>query len=299
MRDPAATGELLRTLLLQDPRYRRRWQTHTTRARSVLSQAAVAEVIALDLWERGERAEAFTDLARSLKDRVSRALNGQAISTETLSWFISAFQINHQDETRLVATLSGRSYPQLGISSTMRERREMVQRQRHRTVSLFERYSVGPDNSLKLRHTMHMIRATEDGVHSYIFNHEPEALSVDVVYGGILGTKYQYGGGLHAVEIILSRPLEEGETTSLEYRTVFRQGNRLNEVRRAAFGRSENIDVAVEFQGDLPRQAFWCVWDDHMLGQPLEEEDATFKERSIRKYIPFIEETVVGFRWSW
>ncbi|WP_125806453.1 hypothetical protein [Actinoplanes sp. ATCC 53533] len=144
-----------------------------------------------------------------------------------------------------------------------------------------------------------MIRATEDGVCSYIFNHEPEASSIDVIHGGKLGSKYRYGGGLCAVEIILSRPLEEGEATSLEYRTTFQKDNRLSEVRRAAFGRSDNIDFAVEFRVALPRQAFWCVWEDHLLGQPVEEERTSFQGRSIHKYIPFIEETVVGFRWSW
>jgi hypothetical protein len=299
MRDPIATGELLRTLLMQNPRYRRRWQTYATRARNALNQAAIAEVIALDLWERGERADSSTDLARSLKDRVSRALNGQAISTETLSWFISAFEMDRDDESRLMAALSGRPYPELGISRTMRERRALVQRQSHRTVSIFERYVVDLDGSLETRHTLHVIRATEDGVRSYIFNHEQEASFIDVIHGGRLGSKYQYGGGLCAVEIVLTRPLGEGETTSLEYKTTFRKGNLLNEVRRAAFGRSENIDFAVEFQGELPRQAFWCVWEDHILGQPVEEDHATFRGKSIRKYIPFIEETVVGFRWSW
>ncbi len=284
---------------MQNPRYRRRWHTYARRTRNVLSQAAVAEVIALDLWERGERAESATDLARTLKDRISRALNGTAISTETLTWFISAFEMDDGDEARLWKTLSGQSHPQLGISRTMRERREMVQRQRHRTVGLFERYSVGPNNSLAVRHTLHMIRATESGVRSYIFNHEPEALFIDVIHGGSLGREYRYGGGLHAVEIVLSTALEEGQTASLEYRTVFPPGNNLQEVRRAAFGKSENIDFAVEFQGLRPCKASWCVWRDHLIGEPVEEEPVAFEGRSIRKYVPFIEETVVGFRWSW
>lgn len=299
MRDPRATAELLRTLLLQNPRYRQRWHARTKRARNVLNQAAVAEVIALDLWDRGERAETATDLARTLKDRVSRALNGTAISTETLTWFISAFEMDREDEIRLWGTLSSRSYPQLGISRTMRERREMVHRQRHRTVGLFERYIVGSDRSLKLRRTLHVIRAIEDGVHSYVFNHEPEAISVEVIHGGSLGDSYRYGGGLHAVEILLSAALGEGQSTSLEYQTTFAANNQLEEVRRAAFGKSENVDFAVEFQGSLPSEAYWCVWEDHLLGDPVEEESAAFEGNSIRKYVPFIEETVVGFRWSW
>ena len=300
-RSIAATGALLRDLLAADPRYRRLWRARVKRAHSDLSQAAVAEVIALHLWDCGERSDSATSLARELKDRVSRALNGTALSSQTLSWFIAAFDIDASDESRLWATFSGRGNIQTGIAHTLRRRREMVKRQCHRTVSLVERYTVDQNGSLVLRRTLHAIRAVEDGVDIYIFNHEPEASQIEVLHGGELGRRYEYGGGLSSVEILLDEPLAKSECTALEYRTHFAPGlTCLTEVRRAAFARAENIDLAVEFDGARrPQRAWWCVWDDHLGGTLIRENVMSFKNDTIRRYVPFIEETVVGFKWEW
>jgi hypothetical protein len=296
-----ATGALLRDLLTADPRYRRLWRTHVRRAHSDLSQAAVAEVIALHLWDSGERSESATSLARELKDRVSRALSGTALSSQTLAWFIAAFDMDEGDESRLWATFSGKENPGLGISHTLRRRREMIRRQCHRTVSLVERYRVGANGSLAVRRTLHTIRAVEDGVDIYIFNHEPQASNIQVLHGGDIGRRHEYGGGLFSVEIILDKPLAKSEATALEYRTYFAPGFVCPaEVRRAAFARAENIDLAVDFDGPRrPQRAWWCVWDDHFGGNPVQESAVSFRNGAIRRYVPFIEETVVGFRWEW
>jgi len=42
-----------------------------------------------------------------------------------------------------------------------------------------------------------------------------------------------------------------------------------------------------------------CVWSDHVDGNPLREAPEAVREASIRRYVPFIEQTVVGFRWEW
>lgn len=300
-RSITATGALLRDLLTADPRYRRLWRARVKRARSELSQAAIAEVVALYLWDSGERSDSTTSLARELKDRVSRALNGTALSHQTLSWLIAAFNMSEDDEGRLWATFSGRDNVQSGIAHTLRRRREMIKRQCHRTVSLVERYMVDRNGSLILRRTLHTIRAVEDGVDIYIFNHEPEASRIDILHGGEIGGRHEYGGGLACVEILLDTPLAKSECTALEYRTHFAPGLTYpTEVRRAAFARTENIDLAVEFDGGRrPDKAWWCVWDDHFGGMPIEENHASFKNDTIRQYVPFIEETVVGFRWEW
>jgi len=177
----------------------------------------------------------------------------------------------------------------------------MIRRQCHRTVSLVERWFVSPDGSLMLRRTHHTIRAVEDGVDIYIFNHEPQASAIEVVHGGHLGGRYTYGGGLTSVEIILDRPLVKGETTILEYRTHFRScSTRLTEVRRAAFARSENVDVGVEFdESKVPSHAWWCAWDDHFSGMCVVEAPIEIRNRTIRRFTPYIEETVVGFKWAW
>ncbi|MEW2145287.1 hypothetical protein AB0869_20995 [Micromonospora vinacea] len=299
-RDPpaGAVAALLRDLLTIDPRYRQLWRERAGRDHGRLNQAAVARVVELHLWDTGEREESSTALARQLKDRISRAISGVAISHQTLHWIIEAFGMDEEDRRRLWELFSGKNTSSGGIYNTLRQRRELIRRQRHRTVSLAERYSVGSQGVLLERRTLHTIRATEDGISSYIFNHEPEASQIDVVHGGRLGESFEYGGGLRSVEISLDRPLAKAETTALEYCTYFEAVRRL-EVRRAAFARTENVDLAVEFKAAEPKAAWWCVWDDHIEGAPIKESRILLNRGSIRKYIPYIEETVVGFRWEW
>ncbi|MEV7073237.1 hypothetical protein [Streptomyces sp. NPDC093990] len=189
-----------------------------------------------------------------------------------------------------------------GIAHTLSKRREMVRRQRHRTVSLVERYLVDETGSLKLRTTFHTIRAIEDGVDLYIFNHEPQASDVEVLHGGRPGLRHVYGGGLIGREIILTPPLLKSQTTALEYRTHFAAAPPFftTEVRRAAYARTEHVDLAVSFPKDrAPRRLWWCVWDDHLAGTVLRREPMALHNGTVRHYVPFIEETSVGFAWEW
>ena len=297
-----ATGRLLREYLTANSRYRRRWQAKARRVRaSDVSQAAVAEVLAEYLWDIGERSDRQTSLARDLKDRVRRALSGITLSSETLEWFIGAFCLDDEDASRLWETFTGDVTPATGIKHTMTNSREMVRRQRHRTLSLFERYRIAADGSLLERHTWQTIGAKEDGVSGYLFNHEPYAQQVRIVHGGRLGEQFRYGHGLRSQDIILDHPLRRGETTSLEYVTGYPPGSdRICEVRRPARGRSENIDIAVEFHtARLPAAVYWCVWTDHLDGAPIREERVALNDAIARRFVPFVEQAVVGFRWLW
>src|SRR6201996_455354 len=99
------TSRLLRGLLLSRAGYRRQWQERAERRPAGdVSQAGVARVIALHLWGSGERPDSDTALARNLKDRVRRALTGQSITPQTLSWFVEAFHMDPRDARALWAT---------------------------------------------------------------------------------------------------------------------------------------------------------------------------------------------------
>ncbi|MFZ0162463.1 MAG: hypothetical protein WAL12_02655 [Trebonia sp.] len=290
-------------LLLARPEYRRRWQEQASRRRSdAISQAGVARVIALYLWGSGERADSDTSLPRDLKDRVRRALAGESLTPETLTWFVEAFGMDPHDERSLWATFAGDRDLHAGISYTITTSRELALRQRHRTVALFERYAVSADHGLSMRRTLQTIMALEDGVDVYPFSHEPTVQRIDVVYGGILGQQYVHGGGLHTDAIILDRKLRNGETASLEYACSYRVGGLgVTEVRRPTHGRSENIDIAVQFhEVALPQAVLWAVWSDHREGDPVTEEPVSLDARgSVHRFVRFAEETVVGFRWEW
>jgi hypothetical protein len=299
----AETSGHLRQLLLTRLEYRRLWQEQAERCRSgSISKAGVARVIALHLWRVGERADSETALPRNLKDRIRRALEGDAITPQTLTWFIEAFNMDTRDEQTLWATLAMDHEMPHGISYTTVSDRRLALRQRHRTVALFERYAIGADRSFAVRRTMQTIMALEDEVDVYPLEHEPTTEPVQVIYGGSVGKRYAYADGRRMDAIVLDRPLKRGQTVSMEYTISYRPGEYCTtELRRPARGRSENIDIAVTFhETALPHAVHWVVWPDQLVGPPVSEEPASLDGRnSARRFVPFIEETTVGFRWEW
>lgn len=299
----ARTARHLRQLLLTRLEYRRLWQEKAERRRSGdISKAGVAKVIALYLWGSGERDDSETALPRNLKDRIRRALEGEAITSQTLTWFIEAFRMDSRDEQTLWATFAVDQQAATGVSYTMITERRLALRQRHRTLALFERYTIGDDRSFVARNTLQIIMALEDGVDVYPFDHEPTTERVEVLYGGSLGKRYLYTDGLCMDAIMLEHTLKRGETTSLEYKTTYQPGDySASELRRSARGRSENIDIAAAFSAStLPRAVYWAIWPDQLTGTPVSEEPVPLDDRnSARRFVPFIEETTVGFRWEW
>lgn len=98
------TATALRQILIGDVRCRRRWLRHARRSGPELpNQAGVAWVLALALWESGDAPESRRTLPRSLKDRVSRALNGRLVSASTLALFVDAFDLSEAQERELYA----------------------------------------------------------------------------------------------------------------------------------------------------------------------------------------------------
>lgn len=300
---PSQASALLREFLLSRPEYRRLWQEQTERRRSDdVSRAGVARVIALHLWGSGERADSETTLPRDLKDRVRRALAGEILTPETLNWFIAAFGMDERDEHSLWACYAGDRTQVGGISYTIISDRELALRQRHRTVALFERYTVSAAGRLVERRTMHTIVALEDEVDTYPFNHEPVIERIDVIHGGKLGRHYIHDDGLHTDAIMLDRKLHKGDTAALEYWSFYPEASYdATEVRRPAHGRSDNIDIALQFRRPaLPHNISWAIWPDHSAGRPVSEEPtAVDAQGNVHRFVRFIEETVVGFRWEW
>ncbi len=291
------TSLLLNQLLTSRTAYIERWLPHAKRTGGPVNQSAIARVFDIYMFESGE--EDFPS-SRVLKDRISRALSGSVLTPQTLNWFIGAFHMTEGDAARLRETLKG-SAPPPGISNTLRTETKLARRQRHRTISLMERYVFGPAGTLSTRHTRQMIRAVEDGVESYIFNHEPEVQAIDVLQGGRLGRRFEYGEGLKGVEILLETPLDTSQVAALEYDATFRESPASpTQVRRAAYARAEQFSLTVQFsESRKPREAWWCVWDDHFAHLPLEERPVSLRENSLVNYLPYLEQAVVGFRWGW
>ncbi|WP_163512213.1 hypothetical protein [Fodinicola acaciae] len=143
--------------------------------------------------------------------------------------------------------------------------------------------------------------ALEDGVDTYTHNPRDNLAEIVVVTGGTLAEIRESAPGFVSVEFRLTPPLAKHEPTSLQYiSTYYPTSNPRTEVRRAARGRAENVDMRVCFEGVKPQRAWWTVWDSYLGGTPVHTEEVEITEiGELHRFVPYIEQTVVGFRWDW
>lgn len=295
------TASYLRHLLARPGPYRRRWETRAARLRSAeINQRAVCKVLATKLWDEGH------DIAEnSLKDRVARALHGDVLSPETLTWFIDAFAIDpdHADtlwaqllstDTEQVRVVTGElaappSYP---VQAEARE---------YRTISLHEYHRIGADGLPADHRSIHVIESLTDGLTRYPYRFDTNAAVVEVIRGGRAGPLSRFSDNLYAVDIIFSEPLDRGRTASLEYQTVFNYREPPpREFRRAVFRRLESLHIRVEFHPDrLPSAVWWSEWED--LDGPVVRQEQVYLdgEHGVHRYLSALERAIVGFHWDW
>ncbi|WP_446042250.1 hypothetical protein [Streptomyces sp. SID1121] len=309
----AATAELLRGLLTGRAAYRVRWERQLRRSPGPLSASAVARVLALHLWDSGERPDTEQDLARRLKDRVHRALGGEFLSRETLEWFIAAFRMNGPDAMALRARWSGaapvapagQAVPGAGsgaVTDTLRMPQYLPVRQRHRTVSVFERHRIGRDRVPERHRTTRAVMACEDGVSSFPCRLPPGAVDVTVLRGARVGGRLDFPGSTPVVELAFPAPLETGQIASLEYEVVYAPLREpVTEYRRVAHARADNVDLVVEFPPSRrPAHVWWTVWDHHRGGTVLGETPVALSpDGSVHRFVPALEHAAAGFRWAW
>lgn len=297
----------MRHLLTEERKYCRRWQAHVRAGDpGRLRPAAVAKVISLHLWDAGERPENDHSLPRAIRDRVRRALSGEVLSGETLHWFIDAFAMSEVHADRLwEAFRIGGLPPDAGIARTLsgHGHESLPLPQLHRTLAVFERHRIGPEGSPIEHHAVHVIAALRDGVDRYAHVTRATAERVEVLAGGKVGQSYRYGDGLQVIEVLLSRSLNAGEIASLEYRTTLRTDGspRHAEVRRIAHGRTERVNLMIEFdRSRVPSALWWAAWNsveggDEVLRQPVELDERC----SAQRFVTYLEKAAVGYRWAW
>ena len=278
-----------------------------------ITQLAVAEVLARYLWSFPRTSADKDAAARQLKDTVARALSGTLLSRSTLELFIDAFAISdpHADQLWRLWEGSGRVTVLTGENAmgpkTETELREALGPRRHQTVSMHEHVDVGADGQLVRTRTIQVIEAIADGLDRipYIYNTNALRLEAGPGCGEVSGELYQISEGMFATTIPLARELSVGETTSLEYQTVYSYlGNPSSpderQFRRAVMQRLENLNLSVTFHQDmLPAHIWWAVWDGADGDIVHREQVSLGTQHDVHRYLRSVEKTVVGFCWSW
>ncbi|NHC46881.1 hypothetical protein [Motilibacter aurantiacus] len=168
-------------------------------------------------------------------------------------------------------------------------------------MTVLEHHFLGADGIPAKHETSQVIRSMTDGLESYLYRFDTNALTVEVERGGRAGQVRRVGDGIWAVDIVLTKPLRLHETASLSYRTTFRYQEPPDPVmRRAVPEKANSVEIYVRFHPDkLPGAVWWCTWDG-LDGGVLHEAVAELDdEHSVHKFLEGAEKALVGFRWEW
>jgi hypothetical protein len=165
---------------------------------------------------------------------------------------------------------------------------------------------VGPDGQIDRARTLQVIEAIAPAVDRLPLVMDTNVLTLEVGHGckELAGQLQWVGDEFFAIEIMLARTLDLGETLTLEYWWSSRQAGDsddsiVREYRRAVMRQLQNLDIRVEFHPDsLPGQVWWAHWDGSD-GRVLERESVTLdSQNAVHRYLRSLEKTVAGFYWE-
>jgi hypothetical protein len=188
------------------------------------------------------------------------------------------------------------------VANTLRLPQELPILQRHRTIAVFEHRVIGPDGAPVTHHASRAIIARTGTVNFYPCRQFSAASEVIMLRGGTITGRREPQGSAPILEITLSSPLPVGQVGSLEYQANFAPGSTVvTEYRQVAHARAENVDIVVQFHlAHLPRYVWWAVWDDYRGGTVLDEQAVSLdSDGCVHRYLPYLENAAVGFRWEW
>jgi hypothetical protein len=283
----------LRLLLLRPGEYRDRWAGENRRDLVEIDSSAVASLLGA--------AGSATD-----PDVVRRVLAGVELSPELLEAFINAFGLSARHAARLRDVLRGSEATRVitGDALGPAELYERTGPPGYETLALHEMHTLGPDGRPAEHQTIQVIRSTVDQLESYPYRFDTDKLSVEVTRGGKVGQRiYRVNELLHAVDIILDRPLSRGESSLIQmYSTFFYDSPPPNEFRRGLARATKDVSIWVTFHPHrLPSQVWAANWDalndDARIinREPAELDD----ERSVNRRFDVVERAIVGFCWEW
>jgi hypothetical protein len=287
------------TALLAEPRYVRYWQRHSNVRRGELSRAAIAAVLAAHLFETGE--VGWEHRPRSLENRVGRALNGDRLSGGTLELFIAAFGMTEEHADELRALLHGpETADQLVVAAALSGERPMPPRTA-RTLQVAEHHEVGADRSPHHHLTRQLLEAVEE-TDRYHYAFDTAHAAVSVLTGGTPVDAFRVPGTpLYVVEIRLAEPLLPGQTTHLEYRTVFAYPEPpAPEFRRGVSASVRHVAITVRFHpADRPREVLRARWDEVAATEPAETVPVELVGGQTSLEVVPDGECVIGYSWRW
>ncbi|MGF1666048.1 MAG: hypothetical protein ACFCVC_07210 [Acidimicrobiia bacterium] len=303
-------GTYLNELLSGVSAYRAKWDL-PDRVRRVrpgaISQSAVARTIAEHMAATGGPSRS----SAAWKTLVWKSLGDHACTYEMLEGWIEVFAIDenpvHDYRLRSLHTLQfSRHVPPGPLPSERWVPEEVLARigtgRRHRTVSVHESHTVGPDRQAVSHRSEQVIEAVRAGCDRYFFNYDAREVDLHVVSGGTVVGVYDTDGGLRCNEVAFGRTIPVGETHRFEIVATFRQPADLPpHVRRASADRLRRVSMQVCFDpANLPSEVRWAEWDTIGHAEPTFSEIVPLcAGGTAHRYVEQATRSVVGFTWTW
>jgi hypothetical protein len=307
----AQTSAYLRMLLLRPGEYRSRWERLAGQPHpGGIDLPAVSRVLAEAAGRDGRpdspgRGGRDGDGGADLVATARQALDGSAIDAAVLRLFTRAFALDGRDASRLQELLRGSDSVRVitGEAQSLSEDHPQGGQPGYQTLAVHELHVLGPDGAPAEHQSIQVIQATGDGLIGYPYRFDTDELAVEVTRGGRVGDRiYRVTETLYAVDIVLTRPLDAGETTLTQVRTTFfYKTPPAPEFRRGVLRRTDDVTMWVKFhQQRVPARVWLARWDgiDHARivdRQPAELDD----DLAVHCRFGPIERAVVGFYWEW
>jgi hypothetical protein len=287
----AQAASYLRLLFVRPGELRTAWEKHSAAAQpSEVDPVAIAAVINSE--STGELVPVGV---------IRAAVDGTALTAQTLERFIEAFDLGPRHATRLRGLLRGSDSVRVITGSDLSEFRAAGP-VRHETLAVHELHTLGADGRPAEHQTIQVIKSTVDRLETFPYRFDTDQLVVEVVRGGRVGDMYRFNENIYGVDIVLDRPLGLGETTLMHYRLTFGYlAPPPTEFRRAVLGTMRDVTLWVQFHPDrVPARVWQARWDrlddSHAIEEQLVELDG---ELSAQARYDHVEESILGFHWSW
>lgn len=299
------------TSLLNKPRYKAKWMPYVQRRRgATINQRAVAAFIAGELSNDLDQEIS----PQKLKDRVARALKGEAISDTTAQLFISAFGFSPQETREFQRALSTHNMNLRVAQRSTYHVAKGTSSQNHQYVSL-STYLDGRVNEFGYLYEAtitEVIQAEDEQVNAILPRFESVALRCTMLEGGELAEvrplpshkPHNARNSVHQLVIKPSQPIRKGEIHQLRYRLdldVLRMIKSPDTDNSIVFGpfSSTRFNFSLRLQFDRSptnmKQKFWNrVMNDDAL---LETHDLPSRD-TYSVYFPLIEDTICAFYWD-
>lgn len=297
--------------LLNKPPYREKWMRHVQRRRgNSINQRAVATFIA---YELSDYLEHEIDPA-TIKDRVSRALNGEAISDATAHMFITAFEFTAAEARELQRALSTHS-----LSRKLAQRAETLTRaertidtRNYTSLSTLMDGHVDAFGFMRYFLVTEIIRSEIDELTLICPRFECTDSTITLIEGGqLISRNEQTGAHIHHQENTMWQlaiqppaPIRYGQVHQIRYRIdmdidpMLVEQEKFNYASLGPFTPARfNTSLALTFDAP-PTNMHQKIWSHTMSDQNLMEVIELPAQLRYSMSFPITEDTIFAYFWE-